>query len=92
MTLDKETIRRDIRSKVMELAGRTGQRFEAPSDDEVLPATGLLDSAAILELVVWYETRFELELKQEEINIDNLGSVAAMTEFAMSKKLGPQGI
>ena len=25
------------------------------TDDEIIPATGLLDSMAILELLVWYE-------------------------------------
>ena len=50
-------------------------------DDEILPFTGLLDSAALMELVAWYEQHFGLTLKQEEINIDNFGSIRAMTEF-----------
>jgi acyl carrier protein len=44
-------------------------------DDDIIPATGLLDSTAIIQLVVWYEQTYDLPLKQEEINIDNLGFI-----------------
>ena len=56
------------------------------SDSDIIPATGLLDSTAILELVVWYEQTYDFPLKQEEINIDNLGSIDAMTDFLLSRK------
>ena len=52
----------------------------------ILPATGLLDSNAILELVVWFETTYDFPIKQEEINIDNLGSINAMADFLLSRK------
>jgi acyl carrier protein len=57
-------------------------------DDDIIPATGYVDSAAILELVVWYEDVYEMPLKQEEINIDNLGSINSMTEFVLKRKAG----
>ena len=58
----------------------------ASADADIIPATGYLDSTAILELVVWYEQTYDFPLKQEEINIDNLGSIDAMTDFLLSRK------
>ena len=79
--MNTETMQAEIRAKVVELAAKLGNDATGVSDDEILPFTGLLDSAALMELVAWYEQHFGLTLKQEEINIDNFGSIRAMTEF-----------
>ena len=86
MNLDREAVKAAIRSQVMELARALGMDASEIGDDEVIPATGLLDSTAVLQLVVWYEQTYDLPLKQEEINIDNLGSINSMTEFLISRK------
>jgi acyl carrier protein len=86
MKLERDTIKTAIREKVIELAGNLGADAVEIGDDDVIPATGLLDSSAILELVVWYENTYDFPLKQEEINIDNLGSINAMTEFLLARK------
>lgn len=78
-----ETIQRDIRTKIAELAGRLGNDAAQVTDDDILPFTGILDSAGLMELVAWYEDHFRLPLKQDEINIDNFGSIRAMTDFAL---------
>jgi hypothetical protein len=39
-----------------------------------------------LDLVVWYEAEFDLPLTQEEINIDNLGSIDAMSDYLIARK------
>jgi len=86
MNLEKETVKAAIRAKVIELAENLGQDASDITDDEIIPATGTLDSAAILELIVWYESTYDFPLKQEEINIDNLGSINAMTDFLFARK------
>jgi len=86
--LDREAIKASIRAKVIDLAKALNIDARALSDADILPATGYLDSTAILELVVWYEQAYDLPLKQEEINIDNLGSIDAMTDFLLSRKRG----
>jgi acyl carrier protein len=88
MNLDREAIKAAIRSQVIELARALGVDASEIGDDEVIPATGLLDSTAIIQLVVWYEQTYDLPLKQEEINIDNLGSINSMTEFLLARKAG----
>ena len=86
MHLDRETVRNAIRTKVVELARGLNIDASAIDDADIIPATGFLDSTAILELVVWYETTYGLALRQEEINIDNFGSIDAMTDFLIARK------
>jgi len=86
MNLDREAVKAAIRSQVIELARALGMDASEIGDDEVIPATGLLDSTAVIQLVVWYEQTYDLPLKQEEINIDNLGSINSMTEFLLARK------
>ena len=86
MKLDRETVKAAIRARVIELARGLGMDASEIADDDVIPATGLLDSTAVLELVVWYEKTYDLPLKQEEINIDNLGSIDAMTGFLLARR------
>lgn len=88
MKLVRDAVKAAIRDKVMALARSLGVTDAAIDDDDVIPATGLLDSAAVLELVVWYEQTYDFPLKQEEINIDNLGSINAMADFLLARKAG----
>ena len=86
MNLDREAIKAAVRGKVIELAKNLGMDASDIGDDDIIPATGLVDSAAILELVVWYEDAYQMPLKQEEINIDNLGSISSMADFVIKRK------
>lgn len=86
MNLDRDAIKAAVRGKVIELAKNLGMDASDIGDDDLIPATGYVDSAAILELVVWYEGEYDMPLKQEEINIDNLGSINAMADFVLKRK------
>jgi acyl carrier protein len=86
MNLDRDEIRAALRAKVVELARALDMDASGVADDDILPATGLLDSNAILELVVWFETAYDFPIEQEEINIDNLGSISAMADFLLARK------
>lgn len=86
MNLDRDAIKAAVRGKVIELAKSLGMDASDIGDDDIIPATGYVDSAAILELVVWYEGEYDMPLKQEEINIDNLGSINSMADFVIKRK------
>jgi acyl carrier protein len=88
MTLERDAIKTAIRQKVIELANELGEDASDISDEDIIPATGALDSAAILALVVWHEETYDFPLKQEEINIDNLGSINMMADFLLARKGG----
>jgi acyl carrier protein len=83
MAVGVDVAKAEIRAKIRELAPRG-----VPAnldDEEIIPATGILDSTGILTLVAWFEERFMIELAQDEVNIDNLGTVAAMANFAIKR-------
>jgi acyl carrier protein len=80
--LDIESARRDIRAKVVELARHRAKNARI-SDDELIPETGLLDSAAIMELIVWFELHFAVSIDQGDITIENFGTVNAMVSYLM---------
>ena len=88
MELDREAVKAAIRVKVIELAKALNIDASGLADADIIPATGYLDSTAILELVVWYEQAYDFPLKQEEINVDNLGSINAMADFLLARKAG----
>ena len=84
----RDVITAGIRAKIVEIAAGLGIDAADFTDDDIIPATGLLDSAGVLELIVWYETEYHVPLKDDEINIDNLGSINAMTNFLLARRAG----
>lgn len=79
--IDEESARSTIRKKVIDLARRRGKDVKNLKDSEVLPETDVLDSASILELIVWYEMTFDISIQQAELTLENFGTVDAMTSF-----------
>jgi D-alanine--poly(phosphoribitol) ligase subunit 2 len=86
MNVERDAAKAQIRAKVVELATNQGVDASGLTDNEIIPATGLLDSMAILELLVWYENEYKLSMSPDEINIDNLGSVDAMANFLVARR------
>lgn len=78
-------IRATIRTKVVDLARELGKKTPSVGDDDVLLEMGILDSAAVLELLVWIEGHFDLELEQEELSLDNFGSISRMAAMLSAK-------
>jgi D-alanine--poly(phosphoribitol) ligase subunit 2 len=75
-----------IRAKVQEIAKGLGKDARKVTDTDVLPQTGVLDSAAILELILWVETEFDIEIDQQELSLDNFGTIRRMTEFIEARR------
>jgi D-alanine--poly(phosphoribitol) ligase subunit 2 len=86
MQLERQAIKAAIRAKVIELAKALNIDASALGDVDIIPATGYLDSSAVLELIVWYEQAYDFPLAQADINIDNLGSIDSMTDFLLARK------
>ena len=78
---DIAAARNEVRAKVADLASRTTIQKPTLNDDDVIPETGLLDSAAIMELIVWLEQRFGVEIDQGDLTIENVGTVNAIVNY-----------
>jgi acyl carrier protein len=70
-----------IRGKIAALARELGRDPTGLSDDAVIPQTGLLDSASLITLILWYEGEFGVSTEDEELTIDNFGTIRLMVDF-----------
>ncbi len=86
MNLQKSAIEAAIKNRIITIADGLGCDAGDLQADELIPATGLIDSAGLLELIAWYEKEYAIQLAQDEITIDNLGTLTAMAEFVLKKK------
>lgn len=62
-----------------------GDATRAPRDDDELVEEGIVDSTGILELIEFLESRFGITVTEAETVPENLGSIASLTGFVMSK-------
>ncbi len=63
-----------------------GDVTRAPGDDTSLVEEGFIDSTGILELIEFLETQFGIEVSEAETVPQNLGSIASLTRFVLSKR------
>ena len=75
-----------VRNEIIKLSAQCGSNASLLLDDEIIPQKGYLDSASIIELVLWIENYFKIRINDEDINIDNLGSVNSITNFVVVNK------
>ena len=86
MNLDKEAMRTAIKAEIKRLAAMLDADASDLEPRELIPASGYIDSAGLLELIAWFESAYELRVSQEDFTIDNLGTIDAMVQFARQRK------
>ncbi|MGD9210169.1 MAG: acyl carrier protein [Desulfobacteraceae bacterium] len=62
-----------------------GTQINELSDDLNLVENGIIDSLALLKLVAYIENEFNIVLEPEEIDMDNLNSIQAITAIIGKK-------
>ncbi len=62
-----------------------GDEEEEFSDDQSFLEAGMIDSTGILEVIMFLETEFDLDIDDEEMVPENLDSVANIGRFVLSK-------
>jgi acyl carrier protein len=76
-----DSIHQAIHAKIVELAKELGHDARGLRPDEEIPASGALDSPALMALIVWCETEFGIEIDQDALTLDNFGTVDAMAAY-----------
>lgn len=82
-----------VRARIMDFIIENflfGDVSGAPSDEESLLESGILDSTGILELIQFLESDFGIEVADSDTVPDNLGSVANLTRFVLAKNSNVQ--
>ena len=86
MNLDSAAIEAAIKAHVIGIADALGADASDLQPDEVIPATGLIDSAGLLELIAWFESAYDFSIPADELTIDNLGTIQGMTRYLRRRK------
>lgn len=86
MKLDKTSIEAAIKTKIIAIADSLGCDAGDLQSDDIIPATGLIDSAGLLELIAWFEGQYAIKIPMTELTIDNLGSLSAMSDYLLRRK------
>jgi acyl carrier protein len=86
MGLDRNSIIAAVKGEIVRIAAVLDSDATDLQPDELIPASGFIDSAGLLELIAWFEARFDLRVAPEEFNVDNLGTVNAMADFVLQRK------
>jgi len=86
MILHKSEIVAAIMAEVVRIASSLGIDASDLQSAENLPASGLIDSAGLLELISWFEQAYDIRIASEDFTIDNLGSLDLMADYLLSRK------
>ena len=70
-----------IHAQVVEIARPLGNDASKLRFDEEIPSSGLLDSAGLMELMMWFETTYDLNIDQDDLTIANFGTIDAMVAY-----------
>ncbi len=63
-----------------------GDAATAPARDLPLVQSGLVDSTGILEIVTFLESEFGVQTSDEELAVDNFGSIETIARFVVAKQ------
>ena len=86
MNFDKQSVVAAIKAKIMVLAKDLDSDASELQPEDIIPATGLIDSAGLLDLIAWFEATYGFQIATQDFTIDNLGSMDAMAEFLRKSK------
>jgi acyl carrier protein len=86
MNLDRDAIMAAIKAEIVRIAERLDTDASDLSSDELIPASGLIDSAGLLELIAWFEAKYDFHVPPPDLTIDNLGTMEAMADYVRRLK------
>ena len=81
MNLEPAAIEAAIKARIVSIADTLGADASDLAPDELIPASGLIDSAGLLELVAWFEATYSFKIPPDELTIDNLGTLQGMAAY-----------
>lgn len=86
MNLEPKAIEAAIKVQIVKIADAIGCDATDLQADEVIPATGLIDSAGLLDLIAWFEQIYAFKIPAEDLTIDNLGTMQSMSAYLRLRK------
>lgn len=81
MNLERGAIVAAIKAEIVRIAERLDCDAADLASDELIPASGLIDSAGLLELIAWFEAAYAFTVPPPDLTVDNLGTMEAMADY-----------
>ena len=88
---DKSTASKKIMDAILDLADEYSEKPEYIDYGEDILELGILDSPSILELIAWIEKTFSVGVADNEITIDNFGTINAIVAFISKRTISDSG-
>lgn len=86
MNLDTDSVVDAIKAEIVRIAAGLDSDASDLARDEIIPASGLIDSAGLLELIAWFEATYAFSIPPADLTIDNLGTMDAMAAYLRRAK------
>lgn len=77
----------DIKTRVRTYLARFFPGYELRDEDDIF-RLGFVTSMFALQLVAFLEREFKIEIENEDLDLDNFRSVAALTRMLLRKGVG----
>lgn len=88
------SIESDIREFLIQTLGHAGDPADLTLDYPLIE-TGVVDSMGMLELILWIEQRYGIDVQDEDVlpvNFGSVGSIATYIGARLSKGAGTAGV
>ena len=82
---DTISFHKAIKEKIVSLAQALGKDATCLADDELISESGGLDSASLLEFVIWIEDYFRIVIEAEDMTIEALGTISNVVDTVAKK-------
>ena len=83
---DHNAIIATLRGLLKRLADDFGTDASRIAEHDVIPDSGVLDSAGVIEFVMLIDNTYNLDLEAEDMTIDNLGTLSAIASFIAARQ------
>ena len=86
MSDERSDLITELRVLLGDLSRRLGTDAGPIGETDIIPDTGALDSAGLLEFVVLIDEKYALAIEPEDMTVDNLGSLGAIADFVIARR------
>jgi acyl carrier protein len=80
----RQAITCDVRSFIVSTF-LTGETEDELRDDDLLLEGGIIDSGSVVMLVAFLETKFDIEVRDEDLFAENFATITRIVSFVIGK-------
>ena len=86
MSETREQVIASLRAILAGLAASLGHDSGHLTETDIIPDSGVVDSAGLIEFVVLADDKYGLAIEAEDMTVDRLGTLGAFADFVLSRR------